>query len=246
MPAPAEASETRPRVRVDVALFVWARLVGMALLSMVVLVHNHLVLAGYSTRWSLFVGAVLIGYAGIASAVLRATAARRIFPALVDLFFTLDLVLWAFAIYATGGERSWLVFLMILRAVDMAPFGVRRALIYAHLSVATYAALAVYLIAVEGRPLAWSAEAGKVAIIWLTNLYIVATVAVIIDRIRARRREAEAALRQRERETARLRQELLEETQAREREAVRLREAAEVATRAKSDFLANMSHELRT
>ena len=204
MPAPTPTSGPPPRLRVDVALFVWARLVGMALLSVVVLVHNHLVLAGYPTRWSLLVGAVLIGYAAIVGIVLRAAAATRILPALVDLFFTLDLALWAFAMYATGGERSWLVFLMILRAVDMAPFGVRRALVYAHLSVAAYAGLAVYLIAVEGRPLAWSAEAGKVIIVWATNLYIVATVAVIIERIRARRREAEAALRQRERETARL------------------------------------------
>jgi signal transduction histidine kinase len=204
MPAAAPVPIPPSRARVDVAQLVWARLLGMALLSAIVLVHNHFVVAGYSTRWSLLVAAVLLGYAALAGGVLRALAGHRALPTVIDTLFGLDLALWAFAIHGTGGERSWLVFLMILRAVDQAPFGFRRALVYAHLSVAAYAGLAVYLIAVEGRPLAPSTEAAKVAIVWLTNLYIVATVALLIERIRARRRQAEAALRQRERETARL------------------------------------------
>jgi len=111
-----------------------------------------------------------------------------------DIFFAIDLPMWAFAIYGTGGERSWLAFLMIIRAIDQSPSGFRRVLVYAHLSVATYAGLIVYMVGVEGRPLSWSSEAGKVAIIWLTNMYV-CTIALTIERIRARRREAERALR---------------------------------------------------
>jgi signal transduction histidine kinase len=204
MLATAPVASTPPRERVDVTQLIWARFLGMALLAVIVLVHNHFVLPGYSTRWSLLVAAVLLGSAAFMGAVLHAMATHRAVAAVIDAFFAIDLALWTFVIYGTGGERSWLVFLMLLRAVDQAPFGVRRALVYAHLSVAAYAALILYLIAIEGRPLVASAEAGKVAIVWLTNLYIVATVALIIERIRARRRETEATLRQRERETARL------------------------------------------
>ena len=34
-------------------------------------------------------------------------------------FLTLDVVVWTFAIYCSGGEKSWLFFLMIIRAADI-------------------------------------------------------------------------------------------------------------------------------
>ena len=86
---------------------------------------------------------------------------------------------------------------MILRAIDQSPFGLRRVLVYAHLSVAAYALLVLYMTAVEGRPLAVSGELGKIALIWITNLYVCA-VAATVERVRARRREAERALRESE------------------------------------------------
>ena len=203
-------------VRVDIMRLAGARLLGMALLALIVLAHNHFVLPGSSTQWSAVVAAVLIGYAVLAAAVLRLTLKLPALPVVVDVLWTLDLVLWAFAIYGTGGERSSLVFLMILRTVDQALFGVRRAFIYAHLSIAAYAALVVYLIAIEGRPLVAGAEACKVAIVWAANLYVVFMVALNIERIRRRRREAEEALRQREREIHELRIEIDEAQKARQ------------------------------
>jgi len=207
---------SRPALgRVDIMRLAGARLLGMALLALIVLAHNHFVLPGSSQQWSVVVGAVLIGYAVLAGAVLRLMATHPAVRVVVDVLWTLDLVLWAFAIYGTGGERSSLVFLMILRTVDQSLFGVRRALIYAHLSIAAYAALVVYLIAIEGRPLVAGAEACKVAIVWAANLYVVFMVALNIERIRRRRREAEEALRQREREILELRIEIDEAQKAR-------------------------------
>jgi len=52
-------SSTPSRARVDVVQLVWARLLGMALLSVAVLVLNHIVVPGPSTRWSLLVAARL-------------------------------------------------------------------------------------------------------------------------------------------------------------------------------------------
>jgi len=174
-----------------------ARLLGMALLAVIVVVHNLFIVTGFSTGWSLMVAAVLVGYGALARLLLLRCAGHALISPLNDALLALDIGVWTFAIYGTGGERSWLVFLLILRAIDQAPFGFRRAVTYAHVSVAAYAGLAAWLTLVEGRPLPWSAEAGKIAVIWLANVYVCA-VALIVDRLRTRRREAEAALRESE------------------------------------------------
>jgi PAS domain S-box-containing protein len=178
----------------DVMQVARARFVGMALLSLIVFVHNWVVMPELPLVWSALVAGVLLGYALVVAAILAKLARHPRIARINDVFFAIDLPVWAFAIYGTGGERSWLAFLMIIRAIDQSPSGFRRVLVYAHLSVATYAALILYMVGVEGRPLSWSAEAGKVGIIWLTNLYV-CTIAITIERIRARRREAERALR---------------------------------------------------
>ena len=59
------------------------------------------------------------------------------------------------------------------------PFGFPRVIVYAHLSVLAYLLLVVYMIVVEGRPVAVSAELGKIALIWITNLYVCAVAATV-------------------------------------------------------------------
>jgi PAS domain S-box-containing protein len=171
-----------------------ARLIGMALLCLMVFVHDHFIFDTFALRGFVGVSAVIMSY-GVAAYLLLGRFARHPRVSQInDVLFGLDIVVWTFAIYATGGNRSWLFFLMILRAIDQAPFGFRRVIVYAHVSVACYALLIGYLMGVEGRPLAAGAEAGKLAIIWLTNLYVCA-VAASVERVRSRRRDAEQALR---------------------------------------------------
>src|SRR5436190_215228 len=181
------------RPRLEVMQVARARFVGMALLSVIVLVHNRLVLPDIPLVWSALVAGVLLTYALIVAGVLAKVAGHPHVARINNVFFAVDLAVWAFAIYGTGGERSWLMFLMIIRAIDQSPSGFRRVVVYAHLSVLTYAGLVLYMIGIEGRPLSWSAEAGKVGIIWLANLYVCA-IAITIERMRSRRREAERAL----------------------------------------------------
>src|SRR5688500_3426097 len=101
------------RPLLDVTQVARARFVGMALLSLIVLVHNWLVLPEISFGWSALVAGVLVGYALVMAVVLRRLQHHPRIARLSDVFFGVDLVLWAFAIYGTGGERSWLAFLMI-------------------------------------------------------------------------------------------------------------------------------------
>jgi signal transduction histidine kinase len=220
----------------------------MALLSFMIFVHNRVILNDFSLPGFAAITATIVGYALAAQLVLTRVAAHPRFAIVNDALFAVDIAMWTLVIHETGGDRSWLFFLMILRAIDQSPFGLRRVLVYAHLSVAAYALLVLYMIAVEGRTLAVAGELGKIALIWITNLYVCA-VAATVERVRARRREAERALRESEARNRAQAQELqaiaLENARLYRAEA-EARAAAEEATSAKSQFLANMSHELRT
>ena len=50
-------------------------------------------------------------------------------------FLSLDVVVFVLAIYLTGADKSWLFFLLFIRAADQANTNFRRALAFAHLSV---------------------------------------------------------------------------------------------------------------
>src|SRR5213592_3204268 len=90
----------------DVMQVARARFVGMTLLSAIVLVHNQFVLPDIPLGSSALVAGVLLAYALIVAAVLARVAGHPRVARVNDVFLVVDLALWAFAIYGTGGERS--------------------------------------------------------------------------------------------------------------------------------------------
>src|ERR1051325_9545833 len=132
------------RPLLDVMQVARARFIGMAILAAIVFIHSRLILPALSLAWSALVAWVVLGYAVIVAAILAMVANHPRVSSFNNVFLVVDLVVWAFAIYATGGDRSWLTFLMIIRAIDQSPSGFRRVLLYAHLSVAVYTALVLY------------------------------------------------------------------------------------------------------
>jgi signal transduction histidine kinase/CheY-like chemotaxis protein len=123
-------------------------------------------------------------------------------------------------IYMTGGDQSWLFFLLFIRVADQTNTNFRRALLFSHLAVASYAALVLYLAFVEHRPISWPAEIFKLAILYGANLYVSLTARTA----ESLRRRMVAAIRLARQYVGR----------------------AEESNRVKSEFLANMSHEIRT
>ncbi len=190
-PAEAEHDKARRHYRLNVVAIPAARVIGSLLLLLCVLVHNVYVLQAFDATAFLRFAAGLLAYALLSWAVLAAGYARVTRVDLAGIFLILDIVAWTFAIYYSGGERSWLFFLMILRAGDQRLGTTRWVLASGHVSVACYGFLILYLALVEQRPIAVSVEVAKLVILYAFNLYL-ATTAVTAD---AQRRKLVAAIR---------------------------------------------------
>jgi len=149
-------------------------------------------------------------------------------------FLGIDVFFFVLAIYLTGGDRSWLFFLLFIRTADQANTNFRRALTFGHLSVAAYGVMLLELQFIEHRDIQWRAELFKIALLYGANLYVALT-ARTAERVRERMVGA-----------IRLSRELVKRLEDQRREVDEARKLAEKASRVKSEFLANMSHEIRT
>ena len=210
------------------------RVIGFSMINLLVLLRYSFVPDAGETH-PLWVGVIGLAYSLVAWAVLYVGfAPLKPRVNLGTVFLALDVFVFIIAIYLTGGDRSWLFFLLFIRTADQANTTFKRALVFGHLSVAIYAAMLIELQLVEHRDVAWRAELFKIALLYGANLYVALT--------------ARTAERVRERMVAaiRLSRELVKQLQAQSHEVDEARKLAEKASRIKSEFLANMSHEIRT
>jgi signal transduction histidine kinase/ActR/RegA family two-component response regulator len=211
------------------------RVVGFAILTALVVVHEVLSTGQANWRLPLRIGAVLLVYSLISWAILflffEKTRPRL---NLGTLFLALDIVAFVWVIYQTGGDNSWMFFLLYIRVADQTNTTFKRALGFSHVAVASYALLVLYLGLVEHRQISWPAEALKLLILYAANFYVSLT--------------ARTAERLRERMVAAIRfgRDTVAKLQTQSRELEQAREQAEESNRTKSEFLANMSHEIRT
>ena len=202
------------------------RVCGSVLLSVAILIHNRWVVPQPSEAW-LNATIVIAAYAAASWAVLVLFLRSDPPHDLTVVALAGDLLVWTFAIYASGAESSWLFFILLLRVADQTQTTFRRAFAFAVMATACYATMLVWVALVDGRAVVTAAQIAKLVFILFGGVYI---------SLAARTAESR---RERLREAIHVSRDLiqrLEQAHAR----------AEEASAAKSEFVANMSHEMRT
>ncbi len=232
---PGEAALDRERRRAHFHLHVVPILRLLALNSVAagVLLHNRVILQDFSWAEALRFLAVVEGYCLAAWVVLRALYGR-VRVDLPGLVMAADTLFLTYCVYVSGGDRSWMFWMLAVRIADQIATSARRVVFFAHLSAACYVAMLLWIQWVDGRPVSWPAEAAKTFFLYSVVVYF-ATAATTAQ---ALRRRTAAAI-----DLARGLISAMDEKAEQLRIAKR---AAEEASQAKNEFLSRMSHELRT
>jgi signal transduction histidine kinase len=210
------------------------RLIGLPIFALGAGVHNWLILGDVSWPVVLRFLFVVVAYSLVSWALLWQFFDRTGRLNLGDLLLAVDVLFLVTTIYLSGGEQSWLFFVLLGRVADQTSGGFRRTVRFAHLCTFTYVLMLLWITTVDGRDLPMAATAAKVGFVYLGGWYM-ALCALPVER---RRESTIAAIRRARELIARLRvtTDALEEA----------RLHAESANEAKSRFLTTMTHEVRT
>src|SRR5258708_21565775 len=210
------------------------RLFGSILLSIGVLLHNRYLLHQTSLAPWASLSVALAAYCGASWLILIAGYSRKPPVDFTVAALAGDMILWTCAIYWTGGEQSWLFFIILMRVGDQTQTSVRRCLAFALFGTRCYVAMLGWIVGVDGHPIVMSVAAVKTAFLLISGLYL-SLAARTAENRRARLTDA-----------IRTSRDLIASL---EEQSIDLRETsarAEEASAANSEFVANISHEMRT
>jgi signal transduction histidine kinase len=233
-PAKAKAAKERRNTYLNVVQIPALRFIGFALLGMLVGLHNTFIPGSPSWKEAWNFVYLAFSYALFAWVLLYFFFVKVKRVDLGVLFLTLDIFVWITAIYYSGGDRSLLFILLLVRVADQTNTAFRRVFFFSHVALLGYLLLLGYLFLVEGRVLLWGQEGFKILLLYCVNFYVSLTA-----------RTAEK-IRNRTRASMQLARDLVAQLEKKTMDLDRAKLRAEDASRAKSEFLANMSHELRT
>ncbi len=206
------------------------RVIGSFIISLGVLLHNRYVLGEPGVNAWVSTTILLAAYCLASWAALRFFYPRD----LTVHFLVVDVVVWTLIIYATGAEKSFLFFILLVRVADQTHTTFRRCLRFALFSTACYAAMLGWVALVDGRHLLTGEVGVKLAGIAGAGMYIALTART------AERRRAKMT------DSIHVARDLIRRMGEQSSDLRDARERAEAASAAKSEFVANMSHEMRT
>ncbi len=230
----ARGHQAKKARRLNVLQFPILRLVGFLLLLAAAGLHNRYILAAAEPLSLRLPALLFLSYCALSWCVLAVAYGRTGRLDLGVFFLACDLPLWTVGIYCSGGEYSWLFFILTLRVADQTHTSMRRALLFGHIGAFCYLGMLFYIANFEQRPVHWPAGLTKAFFIYSANFYI----ALAAQTAEGLRRRMVEAIRVARRSIRKLSQQSEQLEKAMHR--------AEQASQAKSEFLAMISHELRT
>jgi PAS domain S-box-containing protein len=151
------------------------RLIGFCLLTICIFLHNLLLLQSPLRPNILAIGSIVLSYSLLSWLVLYFYFEKIHKIDISFIFLIVDVLIWTLMIYYSGGEKSLLFWLMVMRVADQINTSFRRVLFFGHLSFFCYLGLLVYLLYVEQRPLSLRHELPKILVIYGSALYIAIT-----------------------------------------------------------------------
>lgn len=152
------------------------RLLGFSFLAVILFIRD-LAFFDDSSSWFTLqpVPLMIILYAVFSWLLLYFFFPRIHFLDLGIFFLVIDILVWTFLIYFTGGTESWFFALLFFRAADQTNTSFRRSLLFGCISTLSYLLLILYLHYVEQRPIPWVNEWLKIAALCMGNFYIALT-----------------------------------------------------------------------
>ncbi len=177
---PAEAARRKRTrlVHLNTRVIPQLRALGFGFVLACALLHNAFIYPGPETfSWSpWFRLAAIVGVYTLASWYMLYLFYEDL-SATLDLGTVLlatDMAAYSVVIYFTGAQHSWIFFLPLFRVMDQTTTSFRRALAFAHLAPASYAAVVVYVVLARHEAIVPAAEIAKILFIYLGSLYIAA------------------------------------------------------------------------
>src|SRR5258708_36104256 len=110
----------------------------MGMVAALVVLHDLVALDRFPAAACAWFAAASLIYALGSAALLRRYFSRVSRVDLGFVFLAVDPLVWAAAIWISGGSRSWLYFLLFVRVADQANTTFRRVLFFAHEAVLCY------------------------------------------------------------------------------------------------------------
>ena len=233
-PEKARAQSAEKAYHLNVVQIPMLRILGFSVISLFVLFHHHYL--SKTVSWLEFLEFVSVAflYTAASWALLYGLFEKTGNFDLGFLFLSLDVFILVFAIYLTGGQKSILFFLLLIRVADQSSTTSKRVLWFIHISVLAYVLMLLFLSYGKGEYIVMSLELPKICMVYVAGLYI---------SLAARPAES---LRKRIRESLRLARNLISDLESKTKQLRREKLRAEAANLAKSEFLTNISHEIRT
>src|SRR5262249_50778869 len=170
-PREIERKKAQRTYHLNVIQFPILRLLGFLLIIICILLHNVFLLRTFFWVDFSAISAPLVIYPLVSWLILYTLFERIKLFDLGIFFLVFDIFVWIFAIYVTGGEKSLLFFLMIVRTADQSAIAFKRAIVFGHISILSYIFMLLYLIYIEHRDSSLVGELPKLIFIYAVNIY---------------------------------------------------------------------------